>query len=158
MPSMLMPLLRPKPSLRPTSSKLLPRRPLLRPRLTSSKLRKMPRRLLSMLKLNSRELLPRRLELSSPLSKLEMMRLLPPLLKLPSKLPLNKRQLLLPLPRLLSKRESLWLSMTKSMLLLRNSRDNKLLNPLFLPNKSKMREMPRSLLSKKLLELLLRPK
>jgi len=156
--SMLMPLLRPKPSLRPTSSKLLPRRPLLRPRLTSSKLRKMPRRQPLMLKLNSRELLPKRLELSSPLSKLETMRLLPPLLKLPSKLPLSKRQLLLPLPRLLSKRESLWLSMTKFRLLLRNSRDNKLLKQLFLPNKSKMLETPRLLLSKKLLERLLKPK
>ena len=77
---MLMPLLRPKPSLSPTSYKLLLRRLLLRPRLTSSKLRKTPRRLPLMLKLNSRELLPRRLELSSPLSKLETMKLLPLLL------------------------------------------------------------------------------
>ena len=103
---MLMPLLRPRPSLRPTSSKLLPRRPMLRPRLPSSKLKRTPRRLPSMLKLNSKELLPRRLEPSSPLSKLEMMRSLPPLLKLLSKLLLSKRLLLLPLPRLLSKRES----------------------------------------------------
>ena len=48
--------------------------------------------------------------------------------------------------------------MTKFRLLLRNSRDNKLLKQLFLPNKSKMRETPRSLLSKKLLERLPRPR
>ena len=48
--------------------------------------------------------------------------------------------------------------MTKLMLQLRNSRDNKLLSPLFLPNKSLMREMPISLLSKKLPESLLRPR
>ena len=151
-------LLRLKPSLRLTSSKLLPKRPLPRPKLTSSKPRKTPKRLPLMLKLNSRELLPRKLEQSSPPSKLEMMRLLPLLLKLPSKLPLSKRQLLLPLPSKLSKRESLWLSINKFRLLLRNLRDNKLPKLLFLPNKSKMQEMPRSLLSKKLLERLLKPK
>lgn len=84
MPSMLTPLPKLKPSLSPTGSRLLPRRPKLRPRPPNSKLRRTPGRLPSMLKLNSKELLPRRLELCSPPSKLETMRLLPLLLKLPS--------------------------------------------------------------------------
>lgn len=145
-----------KHSLRLTSLRSLLRR--LRPmlRLLSSKLKKMPKRLLSRLRSNCKESLLKRLEQSLLPFKLEMMKLLLPLLRPPSKLLLSRRLPLLPLLRKLNKIELLWLLMIKFKLPLRNSKDSKLPRPLYSPNKKPMRELLNLPPSKKLLDSLKR--
>lgn len=156
MPSMPMPSRKPNSSSRPTSFKLLPRGLKLRLLLLDSPLKRMPRRLPSMLILKFKELLLRKLEQSSLLSKLEMMRLLQLLPRPPHKKHSSKRLLLLPLPNKLNLRESPWLLTTKFKLPLRNSRDNKKLRLICSPNKRHLRLRPRDLLKLRLLDSLLR--
>ena len=151
-----MPFRKPSSSLRLTSFKLPPKRLLVRPWLPNFQLKRMPSRLPLKLRLNSKELLQRRLELSSLLSKLEMMRLLQLLPKPPSKLHSNRRPPLPLSPKQLNLKESPLLSTTKFKLPSRISRDNRLLRPLFSLKLKHLSKKPRELLSSRLKELLLR--
>lgn len=107
MPSMLTPLKKLKNFLRHIKSKLLLRKLLLMPELPKCRLKKIKKKLHLKLKLNCKESLLKRQELSSWLFKLEMMKSPRLLLKLLSKKLFKRKLLLPPLPSKLSLREFL---------------------------------------------------